>query len=157
MCWKSNSIKQLISDGKFKIFKICQIKSNNIIQSYYFDKFKYDLNKQYKTDTVIMKKEDFDFSKRTLNPLEYSSEYYGFNGFHSYLNTCKCYELDGVLLVYDTPEIILDLYSKEYYNLIMVEGYIPEGSTYYINEHKEIISNSIVLTKIKVNYYKLNT
>lgn len=154
MCWQSNSIEQLISDGKFKIFKICQIKSDSIIRSYYFDKFKYDLNKQYKTDIVIKKKEDF--SKRSLF-LNNPSEYYGFNGFHSYLNTCKCYEFGGVLLVYDTPEIILDEYSKEHYNLIMVEGYIPEGSIYCINKHKEIISNSIVLTKIKVNYCKLST
>ena len=147
MCWKSNSIKQLISDGKFKIFKVCKIESNNIIQSYFFDSFKYDLNKQYKTDIVIKKKEDFP--KKTLY-LNGNSEYYGFNGFHSYLDTCECYEYSGALLVYDISEKIVGVYSKEYYNLVIVEGYIPEGSICYINEHQEIISDSIVLTKIKV-------
>lgn len=146
MCWQSNTAKKHISDGKVKVFKVCIINPKDEIRSYYFSAFKYELDKQYKQDIVLYMKDDLGMKNRANQP-----KYLGFKGFHSYLDGCALIKEKNLLFVRPTPKsrLSIGLYDMDTYCLAIVEGYIPEGVAYYINRHKEIISESIVLTNIK--------
>lgn len=146
MCWQSNTAKKHISDGKVKVFKVCVINSKDEIRSYYFSAFKYELNKQYNQDIVLRTKDDLG-----MKHIDKQKKYLGFKGFHSYLDGCALIKEKNLLFVRTTPKgrLSIGLYDMDAFCLAIVEGYIPEGVAYYINRHKEIISESIVLTNIK--------
>ena len=153
MCWESNKLKKLVSDGTVKIFKICKTTSKyNIVNSYYHEDFGYMLNTEYHTKINIQSMWDYPLFR-------------GYNGFHSYLKTkCKTERYFNYIRIfipsvwpkYDaykdiSTKKIIETYSALFCgSTVVVEGYIPKGATYYINENYEIISDGIVLTKIKV-------
>lgn len=132
MCWKSKEFKPLVSDGNVKIKKVCLLYNGNI-HGYYYHNFIYELNKEYQTNVSLL--------------LDTDNFYSGSVGFHSYLYKevsliPNRYTLDAYLGTY-----FITAYSKTS-DVVIVEGYIPKGATYYINENKEIISDRIVLTNI---------
>jgi len=159
MCWESNKLKKLVSDGTVKIFKICKttLKFNkNIVNSYYFEDFCYALNTEYHTKINIQSMWDYPLFR-------------GYNGFHSYLKKkCKTERYSNDIRIFiprvwpkfdaykDFPtKKIIETYSAFFcdplgLSTVVVDGYIPKGATYYINENYEIISDGMVLTNIKL-------
>ena len=143
MCWESKKLKQLVSDGKVKVFKVCHI-DDGYLCGFYYHGFKYELNTEYTA---------------RINMIDHSPfMYYGYEGFHSYSkDEChtKIYyqsEVDAlqVVGVYNNDSTrVIDGYTGYYKNdFAIVEGYLPEGTIYYVNEFGEIISDKIVLTTI---------
>jgi len=151
MCWISDELKPITSDGTVRIFKIC-LKIKGKLCGYWFDSFIYELNKEYNTEM------DISYHKGI-------QKYIGYQGFHSYDATqCKVHkfidrEYNKVRLSslrfggtymksYNIAHYTIadSIDSDEY--AFLIEGYLPKGTQYHVNRHGEIISNKIVLTKI---------
>lgn len=139
MCWISNKCNPLVSDGNVKIIKICGQKENSRLCGYFRTSFNYNLNFTYKTEVKI-------------HQAYFDNEYFGHEGFH-------CYSADKCTWEIDIKKRIIKINALTYFasypidyadfsNVVIVEGYIPKGTVYYSNMDGEIISNSIVLTKI---------
>lgn len=146
MCWISKELKPLTSDGTVHVIKVCRI-INGKLYGYWQDKFKYELNKPFWTNNVHI----------VFDP-EYKI-YSGNKGFHSY-DATKCIVkqhniIDTTLEVlcrgdFDDKSLanyLLESY-KEKFGACLVEGCIPNGAAYYVNEYGEIISEAIELTRI---------
>jgi len=123
-----------ISDGHVKVFKICNYISDRkkiVITGYFYRLFEYKLRRKYKTQLGI----DYLFYNRV------------FEGFHSY-SPDICHAENEVLhkVIRLKDNTVIGVYGRE---SVVVEGYIPKGGIYYVNEQGEIVSDSIVLTKIK--------
>ena len=146
MCWMSNKLKPLVSDGNVKIYKVCR---NNIIPylyyGYYYNSFCYKLQHVYKTQISIAKHIVLDVGV-----------YVGDEGFHSYSQKKCKWKLDNTTTIEPSILIYNDIFHLHYINddstefifgkVVLLEGYIPQGATYYENDEGEIISDSIILT-----------
>jgi len=157
MCWTKNASPlpptPLVSDGTVKIFKVCKIRQENLC-GYFYTSFNYILDKEYQTTIDV-----------TYN--EKRKTYTGTQGFHSYdASKCKVklFEIGsifggikrvsvGVVTCLDkslykiTSYLLKDNYFKDE-SAYLIEGYLPKGTQYYVNEYGEIISDKIVLSKI---------
>ena len=147
MCWVSNKKTTLFSDGTVHIIKVCRI-VNGKLYGYWRDKFKYELNTPFWTNNVHI----------VFDP-EYKI-YSGSKGFHSY-DVTKCF-VKPHCIIEPTLEVLCrgDFDDKSLANYLLVEsyeeklgaclveGFIPNGAAYYVNEFGEIISEAIELTKI---------
>jgi len=143
MCWVSKECKPLVSDGNVKVIKICGQKANSLLFGYFRTLFSYHLNLTYKTEVKIHKP-------------YFANEFYGREGFHCY-SADKCTwksDVKNRVIKIGTYSDTLTYFASypidyaNFSNVVIAEGYIPKGTVYYINMDGEIISNSIVLTKI---------
>lgn len=150
MCWTSKTAIPIIADEDIECFKLVLQDESNTIYSFY-NEFIYELNKLYKTEINLVK----SFNNKFNNILE---------GFHSYSNKVK-YEINNnfnnTLKLYiftnKTRINLTNIYSKYSYiltknisaKLVIANCVIPKGSTYYINENKEIVSNQLIIKSIK--------
>lgn len=151
MCWSSKKAIAKIANEDIECFKLMLQDESNIIYSFY-EEFIYELNKLYKTDIELIKT-----NKNTYNVI--------LQGFHSYSNKVK-YEINNInfnntvkLYIFtDKTRINLtNIYAKYSYllakgmpaRLVIANCVIPKGSTYYINENEEIVSNQIMIKSIK--------
>lgn len=157
MCWTKNASSLpptlLVSDGTVKIFKVCKKRQGNLC-GYYYTSFNYILDQEYQTTIDLSYDEE-------------SKEYIGNQGFHSYdaskckvktlewggiFGRVKSVHMDVLRLFSNSIEYIANYVLKdnsfrdEY--AYLVEGYLPKGTQYYVNECGEIISDKIVLSKI---------
>jgi hypothetical protein len=76
-------------------------------------------------------------------------------GIHCYSGLCEFErgELGGIKVsvngkyfrYYNSGQIAL---SSIYYEVVLVKGYIPPHSTYYVNKQQEIVTSKIVLTDV---------
>ena len=148
MCWRSKKMNKCISDGKVKVFKVCTLKNDGKLYGYFYKDFQYELNTKYK--------QDITFAMSCL--LKGCFIHYGYDGFHSYSkDVCKA-KLSRpqdlwpswikVVNVYKNSnhQEIADYVGEYNFNFVIVEGYLPKGTTYYVNDKGEIISDSIILT-----------
>jgi len=157
MCWTKNASPlppiPLVSDGTVKIFKVCKMRFGQLC-GYWYTSFNYILDKEYQT-TI-----DISYNKE-------SKTYRGNQGFHSYdASKCKVNPFVigsifggikrlsvGVVTFLDqsiyniTTYLLKDNFFKDA-TAYLIEGYLPKGTQYYVNEYGEIISDKIVLTKI---------
>lgn len=133
MCWTSNKAELKIAEEDIKVFKLC-IFIRSIIS--YYNGFTYELNKVYKLG------EDIVPSFSTFN-LEYEIS----EGFHSYANDCQISKRRWHYIVTSPTDKALDCYGKD--DLVLVRGYIPKGSHYYLNAYGEYVSDAICLTSIE--------
>ena len=145
MCWQSyKSSGKRISDGKVKVFKVCKKIDNDSVKAYFYSDFIYQMNQLYTTHMSVK--------------CVVEDGYIGTNGFHSYsakecvhritresIQKAKFKYID--VLKYGLVNIQEYFGSNE--EIVVVEGYIPEGTAYCINNNGEIISDAIVLTRIK--------
>jgi len=158
MCWKSSKLNEQISDGNVEVFKICLTGENNNICSYFFNDFKYQLNKKYETIIKV--------GRTAIHP--YATDLYrGDNGFHSYSASCSMEKI-GIysgffkpvfhprIAIYSSKHIYLYTYEAPLRTMVTVKGYIPKGAKYYINGNDEIISEAIVLTEIQETFSPSN-
>ena len=130
MCWTTKKpIVRLIAEKNVPVFKVCRSLSGKICS--FFKLYDYSLNLSY----------------TQLEPLRIKAVNSIEEGFHSYSSQCIAKIQGSVLCIkFENREI----FSYPYYDwVILVEGIIPKGSEYLINEHGECVSNSICLTEIK--------
>lgn len=145
MCWESRSFNPQIAEKDIPIFKICRIDQigPDFVEAIFFRRH-YKLGKVYYSN-------DCPFS-----PIEGTGEYtfLVYKAFHSY-------HPDMDLIIKNVSEGIfcferhLNLYYNNNYtfrytalnNRVIVEGYIPKGTRYCLNEYGEYISDSICLEK----------
>lgn len=143
MCWKTRQdifLQSIETKGDIPIFKICAPLSENYILSVHRS-FLYNLNRVY-----TLKDQDMILILPTVNWTTTIASIY--EGFHSYITDCKLYDnLVGHVYVKGINAETIGVYGKS--QVVKVFGYIPKGSTYYINENGECVSNSICLTKIE--------
>ena len=139
MCWQSNSKNMQISDGNVKVKKICRFVNGNLC-GYFYKDFTYALNTEYHDLLLVLY-------------LDLEHAYVGTKGFHSY-------SADKCQILYNQETRLFEIWKDSYSTMfntfinfkktvVVVEGYIPKGGVYHINEDGEIISNSIVLTRIQ--------
>lgn len=129
MCWTTKKpIVRLIAKEDVPVFKICRNISGQICS--YFKFYYYSLHFLYKQS----------------EPLRIKAVYSIEEGFHSYSSKCVAQTQESVLYIkFENKEV----FSYPYCDwVILVEGIIPKGSEYLINEQGECVSNSIYLTKI---------
>lgn len=158
MCWAKNTSSTLpptplVSDGTVRIFKVCKIRMGYLC-GYYYTSFNYILGQEYQTTINV------SYSEK-------QKKYIGNQGFHSYdASKCKVniLELGDIFgrvkrvlievarlfansIYYITDYQLKDIVFKDA-SAYLVEGYLPKGTRYYVNEYGEIISDKIVLSKI---------
>jgi hypothetical protein len=150
MCWETKKcIKPHIADKDLHVYKIC-LRYYNYGALPYFQKARefYEEGKTYDAD-------HFD-KPRPLIPL-YSDHYIYeiYHGMHSY--SCKCQLMQGaitngvnlVLVTPLSPKGVIAHYNTKL-NIILALCSIPKGTTYYVNENGEYVSESIKMDKFLV-------
>ena len=148
MCWNSKDVIAKIADNDIECFKIVLQDGSNTIYSYY-QEFKYELNKLYKTELNFIKHRSLGYTSIL-------------QGFHSYSNELKYdityYNLIPLIKVFnDKTDNTFQAYmvhsTLSNKNIlaksVIANCIIPKGSTYYVNEHGEIVSNQIIIKSIK--------
>lgn len=146
MCWTSHNYKhpvKIIADEDIKVFKIV----NRNLTSVYED-FQYEIEREYKLMEPIVLEIGSTAGMWLIN-----------KGFHSYcFETVKIYvDYYSNIFSHETIQEI-SIYTKFGRNdkfvgdigkYIIAECIIPKGSTYYINEFGEIVSDKISITGIR--------
>lgn len=129
MCWESNTIPiKQVAEENIPIYKICR--GHDKIRAYFHIDYIYTLNKVYKQDEPIIVEEVrcYFFKKYTID-----------KAFHSYLASCKMRSEEK-----GSAKVCHASYRSSF--LLYVMGYIPIGTTYYVNEEGEVASDEIILT-----------
>lgn len=133
MCWltyKEENSKCKVATEDIPIYKILHTTLQSIYRFH-----EYSLNKVY-NETMVT-------HAYRINVSTYSVTL----GYHSYspeMTYIKC-GLNGVFWVCESKGTRLDTFT---YNMIRVNGFIPKGSHYFLNEKGEYVSDSIVLTEV---------
>lgn len=142
MCWTTKIHPQeLKANRDIDVFKICSISPDNKVFSVYWGK-QYKLNTAYvlpielEVETKVMK-----LIGGEIRTISYSI----YQAFHSYSPSCRKVVYPGSITIWHDITF-LDSYSVD---CVEVLGFIPKGSTYYINEWGEYVSNAICLTEIR--------
>lgn len=133
MCWISNIAELKVAKEDIKIFKLC-LSMRHLLS--YYNGFAYELNKVYELGTDIVP---------IFSP--YRDGYEISIGFHSYANNCQLLDRRWHYIVTSPDNRARDCYSRE--DLVLVRGYIPKGSHYYLNDYGEYVSDKICLTSIE--------
>ena len=139
MCWTTSIYPHIkLATENIPVYKIVDKTGGfwfwSTFSSYYYG-FTYKLHKTY--------------SEKLGAIHDLRTELYAINeGIHSYHNTLTKISTSkyGDKWVNDFNGYILDNYCR-LGNVVKVQGYIPKGSKYYLNENGEYISEQIVLTK----------
>lgn len=158
MCWATYNkelIVPKIAEDNIVCNKLVRIDSNNIIKSDYFN-FVYSLNTIYRHNQDLRVNENSDIRGKLFYEIH--------EGFYSY-STNIAYETYtrkngyGRIKVYyykdNSFHNLLDSYlltSMNSHQLCMASCIIPKGSTYFLNELGEYVSDSIKM----LNVFKIN-
>ena len=137
MCWISKNLTQQISDGNVKIFKMCMTKNYKLC-GYFYTNFEYILDEEYQTEINIGHNVELN-------------RFVGNQGFHSYDATkCEVKKIIDREVKLCVTRCAFKPYTVVKYlaDAVLVEGYLPKGTTYYVNADGEIISDKIILTEI---------
>ena len=151
MCWESKTKPEIrVADRDIPIFKVCKYHDSHSVRAY-FQQYRYDLNKLYSSDGAL----DIDCE---YCGFPFLMEFRIFTGFHSY-DVDKTSVKDSTVCYYEVVTEIrgfrecLSYYAhldkKSGKPIVRVDGYIPKGSNYAVNERGEYVSDCIVLTEIK--------
>lgn len=146
MCWNSKRpTKKQIAKDDFYVYKIVR-KTNTTIESFY-ESFKYELGHLYSVPKSL--------------EINYKAEYfYIVEGFHSYKNkpTLK------TSIINSKPRRVFDVgitrqgFDIQYFssNSCIMTCKIPKGTTYYVNEEREIVSESLIPIEISLTLQDYN-
>ena len=142
MCWRSkNAVKQVAKED-IKTFKVGMKMGDNYFKSYYFTHLYKPLQK-YETEMCVLDTKEDGFAIT--------------HGFHSYdpefckislgkIVIGKCWD---VFYVNKETMKLLNWYTDFLCKLLVAECIIPKGTTYYENEHGEIVSEAIIIKQLK--------
>ena len=136
MCWRSSTLVTKNSgDIKVPIYKVLGL-TYGALKAYFHSDFLYMLDHIY---------------ENKINPERYAPNLYFISeGLHCYSAKCKFrYNYHGVLVtcLTETRSYPNSLYTTA----VVTKGYIPPNTTYYINEEREIVTESLVLTELMIN------
>ena len=131
MCWiSSNLVCKNSGDEKVPIYKILGLTYGSL-RAYFYSDFLYMLDHIYESK---------------INP-EHGVMYFINEGLHCYSTKCTfIYNYNGVLVT--CPINTFSYPNGLYTTAVIIKGYIPPNTTYYINEKGEIVTESLVLTEI---------
>ena len=134
MCWIGNK-GPIILDKDISVFKIVVNKGVDIYS--YYQSFLYQLNKLYTEELDVRKANGSIIINK---------------GFHSYSTKCSIGKIGDR---YITVRSMSDYYDDEiYYELLDITliqlCIIPSGSTVYINQSGEVVSDKIILTEKQI-------
>lgn len=136
MCWINTKAEKQIAEKDIKVFKLGET-HEDLFCSMYIG-FKYQLNQLY-TSCI-----DIEFQ-------DYSGSFVGSQGFHSYDPSIVHLEIREDVIsrwaVY-AGQRMLDFDTGDA-NYVKAECIIPKGAEYYENEHGEIVSNQIIIKRLK--------
>ena len=139
MCWltyKEENNECKVATEDIPIYKILYTTLQSIYRFH-----EYSLNKVY---NLVMAKRAYEIPSK-INGSSYSITF----GFHSYSSEMtyirRCSK--QVFWVCESKGTRLDTFAS---NMIRVNGFIPKGSHYFLNEKGEYVSDSIVLTEVVV-------
>lgn len=133
MCWISDVAELKVAKEDIKIFKVC-LYIRSLIS--YYNGFTYELNKVYKLGEDIVPSFSVFHLKYEIN-----------KGFHSYSKDCQLSKRRWHYIITSPDNKALDCCGKD--DLVLVRGYIPKGSHYYLNDYGEYVSDAICLTSIE--------
>ena len=141
MCWTTSIRPQLkIATENIPVYKIVDKIGGfwfwSTFKSYY-QNFIYKLHKIYSEKIGEICSDDEEF---------YSID----KGIHSYHNTFTKISVGkhGEIWIDESNGDVIGYYfQSSCRNVVKVQGYIPKGSKYYLNEYGEYVSEQIVLTK----------
>lgn len=140
MCWISDKLEPLSSEEKVPVYKILRDCYTNILEAYFRGTI-YALNKEYEEELGITR--EGVFTNHIID-----------EGIHCYSDLCKFKRTLGGIIVlvndkhfryYAEGQIS---FTNIYYKAVLVKGYIPPHSTYYVNKQQEIVTSKIVLTDV---------
>lgn len=143
MCWTTRiQPQELKANRDIDIFKICSISPDKLkVFSVYW-------GKEYKLNIVYVLPIELEVEAKTMKFIGgeiRTTSYSIYQAFHSYSPSCKKVVDEGSITIWHDTSF-LDSYSVD---CVEVVGFIPKGSTYYINEWGEYVSNAICLTEIR--------
>lgn len=140
MCWISEVLKAENSgESKIPIFKILRMYDNSKELAAYYRATPYVLNREYNASILP----HFIDSCFEIN-----------EGLHCYSNSCKFASFgDGIHIF--LPKEVTVTYSDGKridfdgpYKAVVVKGYIPSNTRFYINEIGEIVTQRLILTNV---------
>ena len=150
MCWIGTKTDKKIADRDIPVSKIVYKKNNEFYSVYHH--FKYELNKVYKTDLTccdcwanseyVTISIGFHCWKANTNIPTLTNTYYIISS--NWTGNCKYIGLISI-----NAKIL-----PECYDIAIIEGIIPKGSIYYINDMDDIVSESVMFTK-QLKYIKV--
>jgi len=131
MCWTSVKIPKLkVAKYNIPVFKVMSLTSKADTLSSIYMGFNYEIGKEYTS---------------TIGEVFGSPVYCIDEGFHSYSLGCTVSAIGKLTMVFASKTVHqLDVYGSE---TILVKCIIPKGSSYYLNENGEYVSNKIKLLK----------
>lgn len=141
MCWIAKNLKCQQSKEKVPIYKVLRVNRFDRLEAY-FRGTVYVLNKEYKESIGYYF--DYFINRHIID-----------EGIHCYSASCKFErKKDGIFAI--TTDCTYDRYyqegrisfTNEYYRVVVVKGYIPFDTEYYINDNQEIVTTKIVLTDV---------
>lgn len=146
MCWISDEAKCLNSgEEKIPVFKIVMRDTiRNTLEAYYRGT-PYILNKEY--HAIVVPEKCWPHNRYMIS-----------KGLHCYDNTCNFRRrFDGICVI---RSVYTDMYSTAFYSdynyvsdsdcyvAVVVKGYIPPNTYYYVNNQNEIVTTKLVLTDV---------
>jgi hypothetical protein len=146
MCWNSKwSAKKQIAKDDFYVYKIVR-KTDTTIESFYLC-FKYELGHLYGVPKSL--------------EVNYKAEcFYIVEGFHSYKNkpTLKTAVINSKPRHVFDVGIIRQGFDIQYFNSnsCVMTCKIPKGTTYYVNEEGEIVSECLIPIEMSLTLQDYN-
>ena len=158
MCWTAIETKDKIekyADVDIPIYKVLVKKNHRLFKNRYeapYVKFRYKLNKTYKTNIVVNKDGNYSINKAFHSfDANFVSEKDSYETITHIINpkdkTIK--KSNGYVIVFSNLIDCYEIGRKEFKNkkYVLMKGYIPKGSCYYENKWGIIASSSIVITE----------
>lgn len=141
MCWISKTFNPLHSKENIPIYKVLRVNNHNILEAYFRGTI-YVLNEEFRESLGYY----FD---------PFVSRHMIDKGIHCYSDSCKFERKEGGIFV-STPTHDYDRFYMEgrisitdlHYRVVVVKGYIPSDTEYYINDNQEIVTTKLVLTDV---------
>ena len=129
MCWIGRK-DSIVLEKDMPVFKIVTAKGTDIYS--FYQSFHYQLNKLYTTELDVRKA----YGNIVIN-----------RGFHSYATDCPVERITNLHIAVHSMVNYYDyeIYYDRSYPVLKQPCIIPSGSTVYINQVGEIVSNQIIL------------
>ena len=159
MCWTAIETKDKIekyADVDIPIYKVLVKKNHRLFKNRYeapYVKFRYKLNKTYKTDIDVVNYNDICSINQAFHSFDanFVSEKDSYETITNIINPKNktITKSSGYVIVFSNLIDCYEIGRKEYKNknYVLMKGYIPKGSCYYENKWGIIASSSIVITE----------
>lgn len=128
MCWVGNNNKKILTED-LMTFKLLHV-TRGVLHSYYMN-FEYECNKIYSQKLFV-------YSSESCTSIT--------KGLHSYSTDCNIRKYHSGLITVSFNGIDICTVFPD----VLQKCIIPKGSTVYINDMGEVVSNKIILTEKQI-------